>query len=128
MTIKLGTDPVQMVIQAFENLYPYAPNVVFEYTSFEEEEKYGATFFDEDPIHILISGDIPFFAVPEILSHELAHVIAGYDEHHGSRWDQVFTSLQTEYNRLVLELVEKEGLETIVYGEEESEEQEGTES
>lgn len=63
----------------------------------------GCTTFPDDgtlPL-IEVAGHIPAEAVPEILAHELAHIVTVGDEH-GPEWKKAFEAIYSKYNELAI--------------------------
>lgn len=48
-----------------------------------------------------VAGHIPAEAVPEILAHELAHIVTVGDEH-GPEWKKAFEAIYSKYNELAI--------------------------
>ena len=86
--LKFMNDPVPSVLKAFDELFPELPtNIQF----VPDLDGAGRTTFPDDgstPL-IDISINIPISALPEILSHELAHIAKPNDEH-GPDWESTF--------------------------------------
>ena len=83
-------DPSSLVAQAFAEIYPGT-------------EMVGCTTFPDDgtlPL-IEVAGHIPAEAVPEILAHELAHIVTVGDEH-GPEWKKAFEAIYSKYNELAI--------------------------
>lgn len=104
-------DPSSLVAQAFAVIYPgteYEAILVDKITTEDGTEMVGCTTFPDDgtlPL-IEVAGHIPAEAVPEILAHELAHIVTVGDEH-GPEWkkpSRLFTANTTSSRSLVLEL------------------------
>ena len=47
------------------------------------------------------AGHIPAGAVPEVLAHELAHIVTVGDEH-GPEWKKAFEAIYSKYNELAI--------------------------
>lgn len=83
-------DPSSLVAQAFAEIYPseeYEAILVDKITAEDGTEMVGCTTFPDDgtlPL-IEVAGHIPAGAVPEVLAHELAHIVTVGDEH-GPEW------------------------------------------
>ena len=63
----------------------------------------GCTTFPDDgtlPL-IEVAGHFPAEAVPEILAHELAHIVTVGDEH-GPEWKKAFEAIYSKYNELAI--------------------------
>lgn len=106
--MKIINDPFAFIIKAVEELYPDT----FALIQFNPELKgkefgeCGCTTFPEnpnEPILIDISTNIPFIHMPEILAHELAHVVVGTTEKddHGENWKEVFDAIHIRYEELL---------------------------
>lgn len=50
---------------------------------------------------IEVAGHIPAEAAPEILAHELAHIVTVGDEH-GPEWKKAFEAIYSKYNELAI--------------------------
>jgi len=100
-------DPIQIVLQAVgkagykpECHIQYSPNIRRWFNLFGA---WGLTFWPDDDSEIIIeiSTHLKVKHVPEILSHELAHVIAGYDSGHGKQWREVFDNIHKHYCEII---------------------------
>jgi len=94
--LKIINDPIPFVIKAFEKLFPkLSANIQF----VNDLEGAGRTMLSDDGGTLLIdiSVNIPISALPEILSHELAHVAAPNNEH-DKEWE---TSFDIIFNRAI---------------------------
>lgn len=95
-------DPSSLVAQAFAEIYPgteYEAILVDKITTEDGTEMVGCTTFPDDgtlPL-IEVAGHIPAEAVPEILAHELAHIVTVGDEH-GPEWKKAFEAIYSKYN------------------------------
>ena len=104
-------DPSSLVAQAFAEIYPgteYEAILVDKITTEDGTEMVGCTtFLDDGTLPLIeVAGHIPAEAVPEILAHELAHIVTVGDEH-GPEWkkpSRLFTANTTSSRSLVLEL------------------------
>ncbi|HEX8418527.1 MAG TPA: hypothetical protein VF638_00785 [Sphingomonas sp.] len=64
------------------------------------EPAQGFTLFpDDDPANpeIWISDETPVYGVPDVIFHELAHVVAGFDADHGPQWEAVYDALWARF-------------------------------
>ena len=99
-------DPSSLVAQAFTEIYPgteYEAILVDKITAEDGTEMVGCTTFPDDgtlPL-IEVAGHIPAEAVPEILAHELAHIVTVGDEH-GPEWKKAFEAIYSKYNELAI--------------------------
>ena len=99
-------DPSSLVAQAFAVIYPgteYEAILVDKITTEDGTEMVGCTTFPDDgtlPL-IEVAGHIPAEAVPEILAHELAHIVTVGDEH-GPEWKKAFEAIYSKYNELAI--------------------------
>lgn len=99
-------DPTAIVALAFRELYPrleyyaqYVPGLADE----EGKPAYGLTIFPDDgstPI-VCISAEAPISAGPELLAHELAHVVAGKAAEHGPEWKAAAEAIFQKYNEII---------------------------
>lgn len=93
-------DPLHLVVEVAERRYGRVDVLV----QFDSGLEYpGCTEFgdpDETPI-ITLNPNIPFYAVVEILAHELAHVLAGESEEHGEAWEEVFSRIHEDFEEAV---------------------------
>jgi hypothetical protein len=102
MPIQMTFDPVRVVIEACESLYPHI-DCELEWVSdlHEQHSAFGVTEFDETPARVSIDVNTPMIHVIEILAHELAHVVAGFDAGHGPEWERAFAAIHAEHSRRV---------------------------
>lgn len=65
---------------------------------------YGVTVFNDDgKVLVFVDAMISVNNAVEILAHELAHVVAGFEEgkdDHGPEWEAAFESIKQEYGRI----------------------------
>lgn len=99
-------DPSSLVAQAFAVIYPgteYEAILVDKITTEDGTEMVGCTTFPDDgtPPLIEVAGHIPAEAVPEILAHELAHIVTVGDEH-GPEWKKAFEAIYSKHNELAI--------------------------
>lgn len=91
---------------AFAEIYPgteYEAILVDKITTEDGTEMVGCTTFPDDgtlPL-VEVAGHIPAEAVPEILAHELAHIVTVGDEH-GPEWKKAFEAIYSKYNELAI--------------------------
>jgi len=112
--MKIINNPFDTIIQAVEELYPNT-HALIQFNPELRGRDYGecgCTTFPTNPdeeILIDISTNIPFIHMPEILAHELAHVVVGTNEEndHGDKWQEVFDAIHVKYEELV-DFAEKE--------------------
>ena len=111
--INFLNNPFDIVLKAVKNLYDNI-DVDIVVTQDLKDEKgetaYGCTVFPDDgkPPIIFINKDISVEAFPEILSHEIAHVISGINEEHNEKWDKIFSDIQKEVNEKLMPGIIKE--------------------
>lgn len=87
-------DPFQAVLTAFARLYPGVRCAVRWVDGLHEEEgAWGRTHFDEDSPLIELDGNCPVAGAVDVLCHELAHVVVGYEAGHGDLWRLVYETL-----------------------------------
>lgn len=107
--IRIAFDPFKMVLEVANDLYPGTKADVF-FSMDPVGKEYGVTDFGGPVPAILICAQTPFFATPEILAHEIAHVVCGLDAAHGKQWDKVFSAIQREYQKRIKAEAKKTGL------------------
>lgn len=62
----------------------------------------GFTYFDGDKTPVIaIHSEVPTDASIEIIAHEVAHVVAGKNEGHGAKWEEIFNTIHLEYTKVV---------------------------
>lgn len=107
--LKILNDPFKILLEAVQNLYPEIEcEIQMDPTIRKPFKLFGkrlwgccgyALFPNDGGIpQIRISSNIPYFAVVEVLAHELAHVVAGIDAGHGAEWEEVFINIHAEYD------------------------------
>ena len=102
-------DPTAIVAAIVKEMYPnihYRAQIVPELKDENGEEVYGETLFPDDggvPL-ISISAQLPLIAVAEIFTHEIAHVVAGIGEEHGTAWEEAQSAIFERYNQVLDEL------------------------
>lgn len=99
-------DPPAVVALAFRELYPgieYYAQLVPDLHDETDGKAYGLTLFPDDgstPV-ICISAEAPIAAEPELLAHELAHIVAGEEAGHGPEWKAVEDAIHAKYNEIL---------------------------
>jgi len=102
--LEISNDPLKFILIAFYELYP-DQNAFIQFQPQLRGAEFGecgSTLFPDDgsiPI-IEISTKIPYEAVPEILTHELAHLVIPEDEH-GEKWEGVFEKIHSKYEEII---------------------------
>lgn len=103
-------DPPAIVARAFGELYPKAEYIAQLVPDLRDETGatvYGETLFPDDgstPV-ISISAEAPISAAPELLAHELAHVVAGKDAGHGPEWEAAEEAIFQKYNEIIAAMI-----------------------
>jgi len=101
--VVLKNDPFELVIKAFNELYP---ETSVEVLLTPMLDNIGCTTFTDGCIPVIeINVTIPYYYVLETLVHELAHVVIRNDEtiteeDHGSEWVAVFDKIFSKYNEI----------------------------
>jgi len=105
-------DPFKLVLDVAHDLFPgFRADIFF---GAESKKGYGTTNFSEGEVpHITISATVPFGAAPEILAHEIAHVVVGIEAGHGKKWDWVFARIQREYMKRLVAQAKKTKLKMV---------------
>lgn len=107
MPIIVKNNPIQILMEVFDELYPDVEIEVCFMSGMREYETgdgekgvWGITYPDSKPIAIDIAGELPVEHLPEILAHELAHAVTYKEglEDHGPEWDAVFDELCDRFN------------------------------
>lgn len=112
MASPFQNDPSAIVALAFANLYPeieYTAQLVESIKDDAGGTAYGETVFPDNggtPL-VSISAEAPIRAMPELLTHELAHLVAP-DDDHGEKWEAAANAIFMEYGRLVETMFESE--------------------
>lgn len=115
-------DPAAIVARAFRDLYPgleYTAQLVPTLEDDNGGPVFGQTLFPDDggiPI-ISISAEAPANAVPELLAHELAHLVAGVEADHDPDWEAAMGAIGARYDDLLSDLF-PEDLEAVDPAEE----------
>ena len=97
--MKIINNPIDILFSVFEKEYPNEAKKINKIVFGKVDKGFGATIFNDDGIDIVISPtlrkgkDITFTVATELLAHELAHVIAGYEAGHGELWEKHFERL-----------------------------------
>lgn len=110
MASPFNNDQSAIVALAFANLYPeieYTAQLVESIKDDAGCTGYGVTVFPDDgstPL-VSISAEAPISAMPELLAHELAHLVVPFDDH-DEKWEAAEDSILVEYNRLIEEMFE----------------------
>ena len=69
-------------------------DVTFEVAELDHNDVYHPIArYDFDTQTVWVSYDVPLSAIPELLAHELAHRVAGYEAEHGQEWQRAFDAL-----------------------------------
>lgn len=98
-------DPFYLIAKAFKNLYPNK-----RYTAYWEPnirdgeggtEVYGLTDFGDDgKVTVFVKPSLSVSDAAEIFAHELSHVAVGVEHEHDDEWNEAFSSIFDEYNRI----------------------------
>lgn len=106
--IKIANNPMDILSQAINNLYPDKIfKIVIRGVLKDEDgnEVFGITYLDGELCKIEISAQLSIFNFTEIVAHEIAHVVAGDtkddDTGHGKKWEKEFDRIYKEYGKLV---------------------------
>jgi hypothetical protein len=91
------------LIDVFEQLYPNK-DAIINYTEEIKEDTDGESFlaytlfpYDGSTPEIYICLQAPLESLPELIAHELAHVVTGNDHDHDDDWDMVFGRIYSLY-------------------------------
>lgn len=106
-------DPTAVVARAFSELYPgieYVAQYVPDLKDETGSTAYGLTIFPDDgstPI-VCISAEAPISAAPELLAHELAHVVTPEDTEHGEAWKAAENAIGAKYDEIINAMIPDE--------------------
>lgn len=103
MPARMKFDPFGLLIRLFNDT-GCPVNVTVEFVSglHAQEGRWGLTNFSDDgKAEIHIDGDCPVAGAVDVLAHELAHVIAGFDAGHGKAWEQAYSALHRRYGEQI---------------------------
>ncbi len=87
--MKIINDPIPYIFKSFKKLFP---DIMVDIQYTDQLDGCGCTTIPDDNNEIPlidISFTIPISALPEILSHELAHVVHPNNEH-DKEWEETF--------------------------------------
>ena len=90
---KFACDPFNVLLSVFGRQSEAAVTVVWVSDLHAEEGAWGRTHFDSNPIIIELDVDCPVRGALDVLAHELAHVIAGFEAGHGPEWEAAKAAL-----------------------------------
>ncbi|NLX01339.1 MAG: hypothetical protein GXY40_02280 [Syntrophomonadaceae bacterium] len=108
--MKFINNPFDIVIRATLELYPDLDKkeILIQFDPDLRGREYGECGYvcfpeeGETEYLISISINIPFEYMPEILAHELAHIIVGLGpEEHGEEWEKVFDTIYTKCQEII---------------------------
>jgi hypothetical protein len=99
-------NPLDEIINIFNKMKPVDFDIIIEWATAKQiketakESIQGITIFPEknEPISILINCELNLSDIAEILSHELAHVLAGPKSEHNERWEFYFNAIHVKFN------------------------------
>lgn len=117
--ISLFHDPIAGVLDACNEMFPGIDDIKIEFAVMSTRGKnrmYGATEFDAEGnlLAVTINARCPLFAVPEIIAHEIAHVVVHQmperdksEDDHGPTWDAVFGAILRTYTENMMAFAEQ---------------------
>lgn len=101
-------DPLSDIAQAFQNLWPHkSANICIQPLESMQGKRTKRRIFGHTRwtrgAHPQVYVEIrqPYIGIMDILSHELAHVAAGYKAAHGPKWRKAYRAIHEEYERIV---------------------------
>jgi Zn-dependent peptidase ImmA (M78 family) len=97
-------NPFQDIINAAKFISPKLKCIIQFDPKLANGDNYphGETLFQKDKsIIISVSSKLSVENALEVLAHELAHAIVGYDDKHGYKWKRVFNKIHKEYIKIV---------------------------
>lgn len=105
-SLKIANDPIKLLLDLVEQRYPYVKAEIW----FNDRMKSpGLTLFKKGhkPI-IKLNYSIPYYAVVEVLAHELAHAIVGIKQRHNEVWRKTFKDIFELYDKEISRQQKKE--------------------
>ena len=105
-----NNDLFYIVYTAANNLYSKEISKIsgiYWYPDLEDNgnKVYGVTdFLDNNEIIIYIDPQLSVENAVEILAHELSHVVAGIENAHNEKWEEVFENIHKEYDRIYFDM------------------------
>lgn len=121
--IEIERTPIDDILEACNNCFPnIEAKIIFSRELHDEsgEKVCGMTIMPKiegEPAEIVISGDIPYHAVLDIIAHEVAHAAEPEDLDHGEKWDKAFATIREEYYRVVGVDIQNDSFEPNIHGE-----------
>lgn len=99
MPARMKLDPFGLLLRLYdESCCPVDVTVEFVAQLQKQEGGWGRTHFHDDgTAEIHIDGDCPVAGAVDVLAHELAHIIAGFEAGHGKAWEQAYSELHRRY-------------------------------
>lgn len=103
--MKIENNPIDRLLLIFEKEYPNQAKNISRLYFGKVDKGFACTLWNDDGISIVISPiikkkkDITFVVATELLAHELAHVVAGYDAGHNEEWEKHFYRLFELYEK-----------------------------
>ena len=119
MASPFQNDPTAIVALAFKELYPdveYYAQIVPALEDEAGKPVYGLTIFPEDgstPI-VCVSAEAPISVEPDLLAHELAHIVAGEEAGHGPKWRNVEEAIAKKYDEILEGMIPGDPVEVNV--------------
>ena len=92
--INYKCNPVNIVISVIKEYYPNIKATIIFTSRLKgiEENECGCTTFPTNPSIpplIELASNLPMSAIADVLSHEFAHIIAGYEAQHNDTWKHI---------------------------------------
>jgi hypothetical protein len=108
----MAFDPLKLVLEVSRDLFPkHGADIFFGLEG--EKNKFGYTDFGQTPPVITVSVLTPLGVTPEILAHEVAHVVAGFESGHGKKWEKTFDMIHREYLKRLKVMAKKSHLKAV---------------
>jgi hypothetical protein len=90
-----SNNPLDVVIEAIRKLYPQAQAVI-QLSSMFKNESFTVKMDGKLPM-IMIQDNLEIWDMVKNIAHEVAHVIVGFDEDHGPKWEITYRRIQEKY-------------------------------
>jgi hypothetical protein len=108
MSIKIELNPIDILLQACNKLYPDIDIIIALDSELAERTKGGiAEVQKQEPPVIIIDSRAPLTVILEMIVHELGHIVIGESEPlceeeagHSEEWKETVRSIQIEFLRI----------------------------
>ncbi|QCG93942.1 hypothetical protein E6C67_08310 [Azospirillum sp. TSA2s] len=95
-------DPIKATLETISMRHPDLSVEVHFANDVEGGAAYAMFPDDGAAPSIVLSSDIPVFAVPGVIAHEVAHVVVGIDAMHGPVWEAEYRAIMLDLHRAIV--------------------------